>query len=178
MESKIEHAKYAHQNISETLRFIDGKTAGVAAFTTAFAGVSFYLLQLVTGIGTDEMVAASCLSNIVVIMLILSLLAASLSVIFCVMVNLARPQKTKGSVLLFPAHQSSELDEKKSQIRKQLDDLNDNSVLDEFADQLANLGWITSRKITLFRRASYCIIAQVGAVAFSVFLLASSWFCK
>lgn len=178
MANRIEHAKYSHQNISETLRFIDGKTAGVAAFTTAIAGISFYPLQSLTGIGADETVAASCLSKVVVVMLILSLVAASLSVIYCVMVNLARPQKTTGVVLLFPVHTNAALDEKKSQIRQQFEELDDNAVLEEFADQLANLGWIASRKIRFFGIASYCIIAQVGLVAISVFLFASSWLCS
>lgn len=178
MDKKIEHAKYSYQNISEILRFIDGKTAGVAAFTTAIAGLSFYLLQFLTGIGADETVAASCLSKFVVVMLILSLVAASLSVICCVMVNLARPQKTTGSVLLFPVHTNAALDEKKSQIRQQFEELDDNAVLEEFADQLANLGWIASRKIKFFRLASYCTIAQVGLVPISVILLAFSWLCS
>jgi hypothetical protein len=173
---KIEHAKYSHQNITETLRFVDGKTAGLAAFTTALTAVSFYLIRLLTGIGSETPVEPlSCLIACAVIAILFSLIAAAGSVICCVMVNVARQRSTTGFVVLFPIHKSKEMDQKKDQIKQLLDSMDDETVLDEFADQLTNLGRILAAKMFYFKRACYCFIAQVVAAITGVLLLAVNW---
>ena len=172
----IEHARYSHQNITETLRFVDGKTAGLAAFTTGLAGLSFFLIRLLTGIDSELVPPTACLSSWAVICILTSLVCATGSVILCVFVNIARPRETTGFVALFPFHNSQDLECKKAKIREILENTDEARVLDEFSDQLTNLGVIVSKKIFYFRKASYCFIGQAVFVVFGVFLIAINWF--
>ena len=177
---RIEHAHRSFEHTQNVIQFVDGKTNVLIGLVTAMAAVTLYFFRIELGLeagpSSEEAEASKgSLWWLTTITMSASLLAGAVSIILCAWTTLARPRFITGkSVLLFLSNSASspaELDQKRKDASEALRNLNEDAILDEYADQLANLGSIVERKIRFYKRATYAFVTQM----FLAVLAAVGW---
>lgn len=145
---------------------MDGKTGALITLITALSAVTFFGLKIALGFESSMNAAIENdhLRVSVIILGILSLVAASCAVVFCALTTIGKGRNTSGTVALFPCHRSEEIggmDAEREKLIQTLSTLSHKDILFEFADQLANLGLIVEQKIKYFKIATLAFIIQL-----------------
>lgn len=176
-EFRLTYAKECFDNMHSISRFIDGKTAALTSLVLLVQGGMAYVINHILKLDEvqfDGVESLQCMGKLALVLAVLSFAASIFSIIFCIMTNMARKQSTTRRTLLFPTHVSkySDLDQASHDLLVMMKAVDCNKAMQEYADQLANLGNIVAQKGIWFNRGIYAFSAQsvLGLLALAFFL--------
>lgn len=175
-DERLEHLIRGYNACQDCIKFIDAKSNILIGLSTVVAGFAITLAKWIfelpegqfaslTEVGTRHPAAIWW----VAVFFALGLIAFPVVIGACVWSVIARPASPGALTLLFPTPRSGIADLRPA-IRAAIANLSRQAVLDEFEDQLFNLGKIVSRKLHSNRTASIVILAQLGFLVVAIAL--------
>ncbi|MBC2592859.1 hypothetical protein H5P28_01165 [Ruficoccus amylovorans] len=180
-ELKLSHAKECFANMHSISRFIDGKTVALTSLILLVLGGMAFIIKFVLKLEEprfEGIFALPCVDFIALELAVLSCVASICSIFFCVATNIARLKLTSKHTALFPIHvdRYENIDLASSEMFDLLQGMDVKKMLEEYSDQLTNLGRIVARKFFWYRLAVGVFFVQAvwGVVALGLFLMSCS----
>lgn len=153
VRDRIEHCHRGLTNAQETIRFIDTKNGVIIGIGAALIGWTATKVIPLIGSLQFNKYFSWFLGGLVLAVLVLM----GMIILFSILSLLARAPKPCGKhLMLFPFVKSEDFDAAHTHYKRQVKNHDITVVLDEYANQLTNLGVICGRKICWHRRAVKC----------------------